>query len=154
MPDPTEPDNTKEDKLGDEIRQFIEFGSGLLRNANQQLENHLSKTVDDFQSGRAESWQRLYEKLWEKYGDQLGDLEKTAADKLSGYLDTWNAESHEPWFRFDDLKQLHQFFEEVGSAATAEDIQTWLSDTEEAVFEQGGTFLVDPNWVREKFGCE
>ena len=55
MSDPTEPDNTKEDKLGDEIRQFIEFGSGLLRNANQQLENHLSKTVDDFDADRQNS---------------------------------------------------------------------------------------------------
>ena len=93
VPIPAETDPPESVTLGDEIRQLVELGSAILRHANREMEEHLSKTAEDFRSNRPESWQLLYKTLWEKYGDQVGELEKNAATHLSNFLDKCSAEN-------------------------------------------------------------
>ena len=93
VPIPAETDPPESVTMGDEIRQLLDLGSAILRHANREMEEHLSKTLEDFRSNRLESWQLLYKTLCEKYGDQVGGLEKNAATHLSNFLDKCSAEN-------------------------------------------------------------
>ena len=93
VPIPAETDPPESAKLADELRQLLELGNGILRHANREMEEHLSKTVDDFRSNRPESWQLLYETLWEKYGEKVGELEENAATHLSKFLNKYSGEN-------------------------------------------------------------
>ena len=49
-----EPDEPVEPSLENKNRQVIKLGGDLLREANAKVENHFSKTVDDFKSNNLE----------------------------------------------------------------------------------------------------
>ena len=70
MDEESKQSSTTETGLHEELGRLLRLGGDILRQANGQIEDHLSQRVENFKTARLDSWQELYDQLLDEYGEQ------------------------------------------------------------------------------------
>ncbi len=145
MNDENEPEETIEPAIKQELNKMFQLGGDILRQANEQIEGHLSKTVDDFKTNQIDSWQELYDKLVDKYGPQAAEWKDAALHSLENQVSRMDKTQNEHWMEFESYHDVEAYLESLGAKVAEPDIRDWVTQGKSWISVREGRIYLDPH---------
>ncbi|MCH2183318.1 MAG: hypothetical protein MK108_15070 [Mariniblastus sp.] len=142
-----EPDTPPENDTGlsQELGQLFRLGSQIFRQANEQIEEHLSSRVENFRTNRIDSWQELYDQLIDEYGEHAVQWKDAALHTMEDQVARLGQGSHDDWLAFDSYPDVEAHFESLGMMVDETDIRQWVMQGKPWIHVREGKIFLDPH---------
>lgn len=144
MKDEQQPDEGHEPDIKRELDQMFRLGGEILRQANEQIEGHLSKTVEDFKTNKIDSWQELYDKLVDKYGPQAVEWKDAALHSLENQVSRLDKSQTDHWMEFESYHEVEVYLESLGTKVAEPEIRDWVTQGKSWIAVREGRIYLDP----------
>ncbi len=140
-----EPPSVKED-----VESLLKLGRDIVKQANSQIENHLSKTVDGFKTHELDSWQELYESVLDKYGSKAVQWKDAAMKTIEGGVANLAEPVSENWNCFGSYAEVEEHLQSLNRDVVETEIRNWVMEGKSWIVVREGKIYVDPKYANKE----
>ena len=131
--------------LQQELGRLFRLGGDILRQANGQIEAHLSQRVENFKTGRLDSWQELYDQLLDEYGEQAVQWKDAALQTVEDQVARLGQSAHDHWLAFESYADVVSHLDSLGRTISETDIRQWVMAGKPWIHVREGKIFLDPD---------
>lgn len=128
-----------------ELGQAFQLGGQILRQANAQIEEHLSQRVENFKTGRLDSWQQLYDQLIDEYGEHALQWKDAALRTMEEQVARLGQSSPGHWLIFDSYPDVESHLDSLGIKISEAGIRQWVVEGKPWIHVREGRIFLDPD---------
>ena len=144
-PPDSQPSSVKED-----VENLFKLGRDIMKQANSQIEEHLSKTVDGFKTHELDSWQELYESVVDKYGSKAVQWKDAAMKTIEGGVANLAEPISENWNCFESYAEVEEYLRSLNREVVETEIRNWVMEGKSWILVREGKIYVDPNYATKE----
>ena len=139
------PSTVKED-----VESLFKLGRDIMKQANSQIEDHLSKTVDGFKTHELDSWQELFESVVDKYGSRAVRWKDAAIQTIEGGVANLAEPIPENWNCFGSYTEVEEYLRSFNREVAETEIRNWVMEGKSWIVVREGKIYVDPSYTAKE----